>query len=546
MKIGVAIAHAAWDIRRAASLARIVQEVRGDIVTFRSEKREHASVWARRIWKWIAEEQHGYDAVIVLNDDVTVAPKLREIVGAILEACRDPGAAGYTPADNPGTIICLHTTAPVSPSLAMCGERWLSACWLTGPGYVLTSSQAEQLVRFWDRCPNGFAESVNEDNIAMQWATSEAREMLHVIPALVEHDTSIPSTLGYDDHDGRVPLVTWRDVDTSTFADPETWKRVPIVSTECTWFPRRVAEQIRKTLHTEKQPAIETPGVALAIIHARHRPERAPLLERLLDQLTLNYEDSRGWPTLRAWYVEDTKAKHWVWQAKTLDFFDRAMPDYVTHALTLQDDVTTVPNFWPWLDALLRGRPNDVICLDCAHPAARQVFIDGKPGYTSADCMVGIGHVLPVEIARDFRRWRLEEVKQDFLEWQSEDVLLGLFCMARQLRIFSPVPCIIDHDLEVASTNGYEGHLYRRPQVTWRELERLNESVVKALRLEDPAWWAQPVDHVGRFYENAHRLFPLALKDTELAQWLVERYEWDCEKTPPKFQRFFARASAVK
>jgi hypothetical protein len=389
--------------------------------------------------------------------------------------------------------------------------------------------------------------------------------MLHVIPALVEHDTTIPSTLGYDNHPERVPLVTWRDVDTSSFTDPETWKREAIVSTDCRWFPPHVAHSIAKTIfpflidHTNEEPR-----VALALIHAPHRPERKPLLARLEHELGL-HRDEHGYaplamqtlddspgasslpiPTFVAGYLEDTVAKHWVWQDATLGFFERvAEQSQITHALTLQDDVTVSPDFWPWLAALLKGRPNDVICLDCAHPAARQVFVDGKPGYTSADCMVGIGHVLPIEIAKDFRRWRRDEVKRDFLEWQSEDTLIAFYCMAHQRRIFCPVPCPIDHDLEVASTNGYDGHLYRRPQVTWKDVDRRYELEAWGAKMLDPEWWAQPVAHVGRFYENAHRLFPMALRDAELAQWLVERYEWDCEKTPAKFRRFFTRVSAT-
>ena len=156
-----------------------------------------------------------------------------------------------------------------------------------------------------------------------------------------------------------------------------------------------------------------------------------------------------------------------------------------THALTLQDDVLPCAAFWSILLAMLEGRPRDVICLDCAHPAARQIFAVHLPGYTTPDQMIGIGHVEPLEVVEDFAQWRLNEVRPGTIERITEDSLIGLYCMHRELSIFAPVPCPMDHDLGIPSTNeGFDMHWYRKPQVTMAELERLESHDASTVRLE--------------------------------------------------------------
>lgn len=316
-----------------------------------------------------------------------------------------------------------------------------------------------------------------------------------------------------------------------------------------------------------------TPLVALAVIHAAHIPERKPLLERLerglglgrteddsyvpawmteLDDAAYSAEPASpsdvdadvGLDILHSGYLENTQAKYWVWHERTLDFFAEAQTHGATHALTLQDDVLVSPRFWHELDALVRGRYDDVICLDCAHPAARDIFVAGQPGYTTSEGMIGIGHIEPMEIAMDFARWRIYSLRPGSLERTSEDILFGLYCMSEGIPIFCPVPSMIDHDLDVDSTNeGYDMHLYRKPQVTWKEIERHEHAEALEASMLDPEWWARDVPHLGRFYENAHTLLGVILKDRKRGAELALELEKD--KLPKAYARFYARPSCI-
>lgn len=288
------------------------------------------------------------------------------------------------------------------------------------------------------------------------------------------------------------------------------------------------------------------PKLAVAIIHAAHIPERVPLMDRLRESLGVASLAIPGAPEVVAYHEETTRGPWWIWLEMALRFFEESKARGVTHCLTLQDDVIPCATFWPTLLALIEGRPDQVLCLDCAHPAARQIFLDGQPGYTTPDGMIGIAHVEPIAVALDFARWRLTEVRDDARKRFGEDIQLGSFCMDRHLPIFAPVPCMVDHDLSITSTNeGYDDHWYRKPQVTTRELERLTpeDAGVRRANMLDPKWWAREAPHVGRFYDHVNHL-QIMLKDTKHARELVDEYDED--KTPEKYKRFWMRLQGTE
>lgn len=301
--------------------------------------------------------------------------------------------------------------------------------------------------------------------------------------------------------------------------------------------------------------------LSVVIVHAAHIEERAPLMKRLRRDLGVaefvdHDEYARplapipGERSVIAYHEETTRGPWWVWHALVLRAHWEASKRGATHALTLQDDAIVCSTFWPVLLAMLGGRPNDVICLDPAHPGARRIFLDGDaPGYTTPDGMIGIGYALPMKTLDDYARWRLVETcepeRPELYRMWGEDLELAAFCMARGLPIFHPVPCPLDHDLTITSTNdGYDDHWYRKPQVTMAELERLDEERAAKVRAStiDPAWWAQPAPSVGRFYDNVNHL-SLIMKDRELAAELVRKYTE--QTTPKRFARFWSRVAAT-
>lgn len=247
MTIPIVITSAAgWAPNRRPALAKLQAQI-PHAHTLTSQVREHASTWAVRAWKWAAG--HGGPAVF-LNDDVTVCPDFPRVVAAMLEAV-------------PDQVIALHTTAPTAPSLAMCGERWLRSYWLTGPGYILPAGAAARLLKWLAAAPKQLVASVNEDNLIMHWAWSEQRPVWHCIPALVQHDVSVPSTLGYDEHPGRQTNVPWDAPVCDDFlfggglTHSDAWYVSPCAEppllVECPWMPTLQLARVERAFHARPE-----------------------------------------------------------------------------------------------------------------------------------------------------------------------------------------------------------------------------------------------------------------------------------------------------
>lgn len=192
----VYIAHAAWMPQRVATLERLLHQLasqRADVTVCRSETKEHASTWAVRMWKQAVDD--GRSRAIFLNDDVEVSPDL---------------IAAYEsmPYDD---AVSLHTQFPTVRYLAELGERYVTSYWLSGPGYALSRSFCQGVLRWIENTPKAMMSGWNEDGWANLHAWSQRIPILHPIPALVKHDVQVPSSLGYDNHPMRSPGIAWDD-----------------------------------------------------------------------------------------------------------------------------------------------------------------------------------------------------------------------------------------------------------------------------------------------------------------------------------------------
>jgi hypothetical protein len=218
----VGIAHAAWAEGRADGLMRLLRELEPQGVKPHvqvSTEKEHAQQWAVRLWQWAAKQ----DApAILLNDDVSVSPELVDAVDRMTDAL-------------PDEIISLHCQLPVAKSLAEAGVPYLRTFWLSGPGYVLPRGVAAQLVDFVPTIPKRLRDQWNEDGYAQMWSWGRRRAIVHSLPALVQHDTEIPSTLGYDNHTLRVATADWRSYPVPKDATP----RAPMPFVENQWMSRQ-------------------------------------------------------------------------------------------------------------------------------------------------------------------------------------------------------------------------------------------------------------------------------------------------------------------
>ena len=209
MKILIATC-AEWMPEREATLARLLELVPGATV-LASRRREHAAIWARRLWE--AGEKTGED-VCYLNDDVTVPERFSEILDAMAAAV-------------PGKCLALHTSVPEATKVP---GRWLRAYWPTGPGYVLTTAAHAPLLDYAADLPWQWhaVAGHNEDRVMIHWAWERQEPFWSSIPAVVRHDVTTKSSLGYDHHALRSSCVDWaRDEEPYTseqMIDPAFWR----------------------------------------------------------------------------------------------------------------------------------------------------------------------------------------------------------------------------------------------------------------------------------------------------------------------------------
>lgn len=222
MKVAIVVAHAAFLPERRATLERLRDQIGPGQYVSVSETREHASTWSERLYQVGVDT--GAEFVCFLNDDVTVCPDFINVLTAMHAA-------------RPNDVLALHSTFPMAKMLTEARQRWYRSYWLTGPGYSMSMERLESLRSYIRRLPRWFVQSRNEDNVAMQWMWHEQRPAWHPLPAVVKHDVTVPSSLGYDKHPLRQPTLTWEDMPGATLATPEFWERAgtPILF-ECPWM----------------------------------------------------------------------------------------------------------------------------------------------------------------------------------------------------------------------------------------------------------------------------------------------------------------------
>lgn len=237
--ISVAIAHAGFLPERKKSLARLLEQLKAAGCTAPfvsvSKEKEHARVWAMRVWKWAAQQKPG-TPVVILNDDIEVHPKFAAVLEAMVKAV-------------PGKVLALHPQNPATEGLAKANYNWFRCYWLTGPAYLAYPAQYEQWIKFGEKKENEVLWKGNEDNVVIHYSWSQQAPQYTCIPAIVKHDVEVPSTLGYDNHPNRVATVLWNDerFKEKDLTDPAYWK--PLVDppfVENPWATSKMLEQFRK------------------------------------------------------------------------------------------------------------------------------------------------------------------------------------------------------------------------------------------------------------------------------------------------------------
>lgn len=251
--------------------------------------------------------------------------------------------------------------------------------------------------------------------------------------------------------------------------------------------------------------------IALAIPHTSWAPGRKETLAKLKKQLGGLLDGGNPY------YLEhDNRSPRREWSEFILRWGAKMalLPEgqgprpRMTHFLQLQDDLEVAPFFWRALNAMIEARPNDVLCLQSAHQSGPEASAGGYHGYTTIDGLLGPAWVLPTEVLLEFLEWRDKAVLEGGLDAITEDTLMGTFCMVTGKPIWSPLPSIVDHPCQVASTYGNDRAPRQRSTVRWNlaPLPSPRDPPGADLKWDEealcsPEFWAKPPKHLGRFYD---------------------------------------------
>ena len=234
MTIALAVPHTPWIPERARSMAQL----RGSLGFTRERDKPDAfatlpgdrmlpndagwthyreftarapnNVWCVELWTWLRDT--GAAWCLQLQDDVVVMPGFWSVLRAMLGAVpEDVGVVG---------IAGVH---PMATGIARRGHRWYrTPNNLVGWAYAL---RHEALVAFLDareQYEPRFRE-MHEDEQIGEWCHRTRRPIWHPVPAICDHDTTIPSSYRNDHHSHRRPAVTWRTFDSVALAEPSFW-----------------------------------------------------------------------------------------------------------------------------------------------------------------------------------------------------------------------------------------------------------------------------------------------------------------------------------
>lgn len=163
--------------------------------------------------------------------------------------------------------------------------------------------------------------------------------------------------------------------------------------------------------------------------------------------------------------------------------------------VTLQDDVTAAPNFWPALVAMIEAwgyaaALPEVECLSLAsnHSQAREQARQGRRSYFT-NPVVGWAWGLPMPVLQEFLRWCDSGYQLGYAisRWRaahplgSEDTMLAEWLMERKIAIRHPLPTIVDHLYTKSTFEGNDLHSHRRSVGMWRDYSPRD--------MAEPSWW---------------------------------------------------------
>lgn len=225
MRISLAITHTPWIESRRPPFNRLLQALGPDHLLGVLENWEAYKVfdekapnyvWSAHMWEWAAAQDVDY--CLFLQDDAIVPDNFRPLLESMLSGMWE----------EPPAIIGLEVAHPAAHALHEEGYRWFTtADALIGVGYIVSRHFLKRFLDWRMGLEPDVIRKVSEDTLLGLFCALDGTRILHPLPTIVDHDTSIPSTYGNDKHTNRRPLVTWNNA--LARANPDFWAPVPRV-----------------------------------------------------------------------------------------------------------------------------------------------------------------------------------------------------------------------------------------------------------------------------------------------------------------------------
>ena len=217
ISLALAIPHCPWLPARVASMARLRADLEvGDMGPAHygvlSDKEPNWS-WSQRMIAWALSTDATH--FVTLQDDARVRRPFWPALHAMLHAM-------------PDHVIGLEAAHPAGPMLRAKGAHWYTTLdFLVGVGWAASISALREY-QTWcmtELRPHAI-QSVSEDTLLGLWCAATGRRVYHPVPSIIDHDLSVDSTYGHNDHQNRRPTVTWKDGDWGdALEDPSFWKQ---------------------------------------------------------------------------------------------------------------------------------------------------------------------------------------------------------------------------------------------------------------------------------------------------------------------------------
>jgi hypothetical protein len=247
-----------------------------------------------------------------------------------------------------------------------------------------------------------------------------------------------------------------------------------------------------------------TPRFSIHILHNPRRPERVKSLERLRNAIG-GGASIYGRPGTDAEFNE----RRWSVAIEDSDAVARSGLCVVTHAVFLDDDVEVCPNFREAIAKVIAAKPDEVIGLHAIHPQCALAGRAGERWVTSDDATYGPAMIIPIPVLREFLEWRRTALKPEEVARGGpqgnvgSDVLVGLFCMETNRRVWHPVPTLTDQDASIPSNFGHDADDGTKWTVwNWRHAP-----------IPDSYEQTTPVRHVGGVFAFMPHVRETFLKD---------------------------------